>query len=726
MAVFALPTTRASAHGYLIRTIPTDGAVFERSPVRVQAWFSESLEPRFSTVTVTDERGTPIPPLDVSVSPTNSTQLVARLPKGLPNGAYVVRVRGAFASDGHVLSESFVFWVGEPSGGLTSSDEARGPIWLEVAWRAVGLPALHVLVGVLLLYQMVLLPAWGNPRYPAGGLPPRVMNRLALVLWVALAITALSSVLAVLQYTMTLFAADAQTVLRDGLWNVVMATTQIGELLRQRFLLIAAVAGLLGAAAYLATRAPVFVTPLWAVALICALLLLVTLSNTSHAAGATLWTLQSVLVDWLHIAATSAWVGGLVGLSVVVPAALHPLADEARAAALRAVLRRFSPLAVLAVALLAVTGIFSATIQVEAAADVPGSPYGLTLIAKVVLVAPLLLLGWLHQRRVRAAVDERLPRLLGTVRLEAFLGLPVLLAAALLSSTPPPVPSAPAAAVPITQGVPVGDLWVHLALEPNAVGANTYEAALTEAGRPLEGATVWLRLVLPALDRRTRLLPLDELGGGLYGNAGTELTRAGAWVAAVDVIGADGQVRRAAFRWDVPPVPDSSGERQPTLVNWGSAAGVVTVLAAWVLPPFWRRLRTLKLQREGVIIGTFAAAVTLLLFALGGWMLTTTAARNDLLRNPPSALMNAAFPDADSVARGRETFAQHCTSCHRPDNATGRLTFGRRLDELNDEQVFRALRNADHGSVAESLRDSERWDVVNYLRSAAFATPSTP
>lgn len=718
-----LHVSPASAHGYLIRTIPTDGAVFERSPVRVQAWFSESIEPRFSTITVTDERGTAITLFEVGVSPANSAQLVARLPKGLPNGAYIVRVRGAFASDGHVLNESFVFWVGEPSGGLTNSDEARGPIWLEVGWRVLQLPALNVLVGLLLLYQVVLLPAWGNPKYLAGGLPPRVLNRLALVLWVALTIIALSSLLAVLQYTMALFAADAATVLRDGLWNVVMATTQIGDLLRQRFVLIAAVAGLLGAAAYLTSRAPVFVTPLWAVALICGLLMLGTLSNTSHAAGATLWTLPAVLVDWLHFAATSAWVGGVVGLSIALPPALYPLTEQGRAAALRAVLRRFSPLAALAVALLIATGIFSASIQVETATDVPGSPYGLTLIAKLVLVVPLLLLGLFHQRRLRSEAHERLPRLLGTVRLEAVLGVPVLLAAALLSSTPPPVPAAPTNAIPMTQGVQVSDLWVHLALEPNSVGANIYEATLTEAGRPLDGAEVWLRLILPSLDRRTRLLPLDELGGGQYGNAGTELSRAGTWVAAVDVIGADRQVRRAAFRWVVPTTPDTSDERQPTLINWGSAAGVVAVLLAWVLPPFWRRLRSLKLQREGVIIGVVASVATLLLFVLGGWMLTETAARNDLLRNPPSARANAVFPDSDSINRGQDVFAQSCVSCHRPDNATDRLTLQRQINVTNDEQLFRALTNAEHTSVAEALSDTDRWDVINYLRSAAFATP---
>ncbi len=47
----------ATAHGYIVRSIPQDRASVERSPSRVQIWFSEPLEPRFSNLTVSNQSG---------------------------------------------------------------------------------------------------------------------------------------------------------------------------------------------------------------------------------------------------------------------------------------------------------------------------------------------------------------------------------------------------------------------------------------------------------------------------------------------------------------------------------------------------------------------------------------------------------------------------------------------------------------------------------------------
>jgi copper transport protein len=722
----------SSAHGYLIRTLPADGTLLERAPTRIQAWFSEPLEARFSTLTVSDSRNQPVDLPEVGLSAVNRAQLVARLPPGLPDGAYIVRLRGAFASDGHVLTDSFVFWVGERTGDTLGREDIRGPILLEVAWRSVQLPALNILFGVLLLYQAVLLPGWGNPAHPAGGLPPRVMRRLATLIWAGLTLAFASTLTAVVQVSMTLFSADLGAVVRDGLWSVMLTTTQIGDLLRWRLILIVLAAGIHAGAGYLVHRAPIFVGSLWMVNLFVAAALLGTLSATSHAAGATLWPLAAVLVDWLHFAATSAWVGGLVGLSLVLPAALGPLDPRQQPRALQAVLRRFSPLAVVAVALLIATGVFSAAVQVPPPADVPTSAYGLTLAFKLLLVAPILVLGLYHQRMVRAAHHPEAQPVtrrrhgrdlspVGTVRLEAAIGLPVLVAAAVLSSTPPPVPER-VGTLPTTvsRATEVGSLRVQLSLDPGAVGPNVYEVTLTEGGRPVDGASVWLRLTYPSLDRRTRWLPLDEVSGGLYGSAGAELSRAGVWAALIDVVGADGTARRAALAWDIPATPAISGLRQPTPLNWLSGAAILIILGVWLLPLAWQRVRSLPLQREGVIIGLATAVATLILFVVGTWMLTETFARNERLRNPTPRIINPALADADSVERGRAGFGEHCAACHTLDQ---RIVFQRRVNDLSDERLFDALRDPAHADPLSAVKDAARWDVINYLRSVAFATP---
>ena len=51
-----LLATPTSAHGYIVRALPEDRAALERAPARLQYWFSESLEPAFSTLALRDPR----------------------------------------------------------------------------------------------------------------------------------------------------------------------------------------------------------------------------------------------------------------------------------------------------------------------------------------------------------------------------------------------------------------------------------------------------------------------------------------------------------------------------------------------------------------------------------------------------------------------------------------------------------------------------------------------
>ena len=57
------------------------------------------------------------------------------------------------------------------------------------------------LFGALLLYQLVLLPAWSNFRYRVGGLAPRIMLRLNALIWLAIALATVGCVIALLQQT---------------------------------------------------------------------------------------------------------------------------------------------------------------------------------------------------------------------------------------------------------------------------------------------------------------------------------------------------------------------------------------------------------------------------------------------------------------------------------------------------------------------------------------------
>jgi len=731
----------ARAHGYILRSIPQDQAVLSRSPSRIQIWFSESLEPRFSTLTLTNDKGEDIPLQDSGVVSNNPAQLAGRIPTALPDGAYVVTMRIAFASDGHVITERMIFWVGQRTGTLSAAGantaSTQDAIPLEVVWRILTLIPLMVLFGVFVLYAGVLLPAWGNQRYTAGGLAPRVLGRLTLLVGIMIAVALVGCVLALFQQSMSLFAADIGTILRNGSWAVALNGTQFGDTLKLRFMLLVLLAVFQGASLYLATRQPMFITPLWGSNMAIAGILLGTMSAGSHVAGSTLWPIQSVVVDWLHLLANSAWIGGLVALAVTIPVALAPLHSAERQAALLAVLRRFSMIGVLAVGLLIATGIYSAALFVYQPSDLTTTNYGRTLIGKGLLVVPLLLVGLYHHLSVtrgrlaglaqRLRLSERVTTLLSSVRFESALGVGVILIAALLTATPPPVPPDARGKVEApSQILTVSGIQVKLSIDPGAAGPNTYEVTLLRDGQPVAGAQVNLRLVYPALDKRSSLVRLDDTGNGTYLGAGLDLERPGDWQALVDIAAGNQGDVRAAFNWPVLITAPDLNTRQPSLLNWLSAIAIIGVLGVWMWPGTGK-LRTARIRPEVVALAGMAVAITVVLVLLGAWFLNDAAVRTDNLRNPTPAVANPALADQGSIAAGKQVYEVRCVGCHGPNGAGDGSQAAapppdlrRRLPTRRDADLFKVIPHAGEAP----LSDAERWNVINYLRSPVFALPA--
>ena len=232
-----LLATPAYAHGYIVRALPEDRAALERAPARLQYWFSESLEPAFSTLALRDRAGQLL--ATGEVDPDNHLRMSLTVPADLADGAYLVDLRPAFASDGHVVAETRVFFVGQAADAAVSGSSGYALEPLEVLWRTLLYAACLLLFGAHVLYSAVLLPAWGRSRHRAGGLPPRLMRRLGQIALAALAVAFGANLLAMLQQTMVFFAADAARVLEQGLWQVVRVGSRFGDVWTLRLLLLA-------------------------------------------------------------------------------------------------------------------------------------------------------------------------------------------------------------------------------------------------------------------------------------------------------------------------------------------------------------------------------------------------------------------------------------------------------------------------------------------------------
>jgi methionine-rich copper-binding protein CopC len=101
----------AWAHAYLVKSVPARRASLLSSPSKIQLWFNERLEPRFSKVSVIDEKGAQVDLGDAQVSAEDPKQLSVGI-RPLAPGKYVVQFR-VLSVDGHIADQSFPFTIRE-------------------------------------------------------------------------------------------------------------------------------------------------------------------------------------------------------------------------------------------------------------------------------------------------------------------------------------------------------------------------------------------------------------------------------------------------------------------------------------------------------------------------------------------------------------------------------------------------------------------------------------
>ncbi|MCB9450090.1 MAG: CopD family protein [Anaerolineaceae bacterium] len=716
----ALPV---QAHGYIVRSIPEDRVTLERAPTRLQYWFSEDLEPEFSKLTVRDQAGNVV--AEGGVSPDDRSLLLVQLPSNLPDGAYIAELRTAFASDGHVVVETRVFFVGAEVGGVTGSAASDQANSLEVVWRGMIFTSLMLLFGVFTLYANVLVPAWGSPDHRAGLLPPRVMRRLSALLILGFLLALAGHILAIIQQAMVFFSATPAQVIEQGLWQVVRVGSRFGDLWGARLLFLGIAAAAYGLSVYLRDEQPETVRPFWTATAWVMALTLGTLSAGSHAVGSAVSPWLSVGVDWLHLIGVGLWVGGLIALVFVLPVALRPYEGEARRLALLAVLNRFSWLAAGALVIVISTGIFSASLWFTAPGDLQ-TTFGGALALKLLMVAGLVGLGAAHHIALRperytrwSGIGRRVGNFAVTLRLEVVFAVLVLLATGLLTATPVPIPETAENAVPPpSQTITVDDLMVTLTISPGGPGVNTYDVLVSQNGQPVDDLAVQMQVVHPSRDQRSIWEMVEPVESGLYVLAGDEISETGDWWTLLNITQGDA-MRRVAFDWVITDEAGVADTRPYSVVNALALFGIGLAIG-WVLLPSARRLyHRLDLSPAALLIAFGSVALTVFFLAFAAAAVQDSQTQYELTLNPPPQVINMVLPDAASLARGEALYTADCATWEADVNAF--KTLHDRLDRIRDDELFLAVRDGWRNlpPCGSDLTDDERWDVVNYLRTRA-------
>ncbi len=162
-----------------------------------------------------------------------------------------------------------------------------------------------------------------------------------------------------------------------------------------------------------------------------AVLIVIASATMSHAVAQLHGRAPLIALTGAHQVAASVWLGGLVHLLTTV--------FQPSPACAATILRRFSTIALVSVGVLVVSGGGLAAAYVDTPAALIGTPYGLMVATKLVILVSLVALGHANWRSVRRLVAPAAPALAlhRFLEVEIGVGVTVLLVAASLTSTPP-------------------------------------------------------------------------------------------------------------------------------------------------------------------------------------------------------------------------------------------------------------------------------------------------
>jgi copper transport protein len=564
-AALAAAPASALAHAELESTSPERGAVLAKQPAAVVFRFGESVEGNFGALKVFDAKGGRVDDGKVVHPGGRGSEVAVGLKPNLPKGTYTATYR-VISADSHPVSGGIVFSVGKAgAAGATVADllagDSTGPV-TETAFgivRGLDYLAIALAVGGLVF----LLAAWGPALAVAAGAGAGWPEASAVfaararrLLWLAITIGVVSGVLGIVLQGATasgstFWSALDATVVREVLgtrfgtvwglrvlaWLVLGGVLLAGASTRAVAVLRPAAVGAAGVA-----TAPAPSRGLLTALAIPAAFLVVSPALAGHAT--TLHPVAALLpLDIVHVTAMSVWIGGLVMLLFVLPAATRRLEPPERSSLLAAVLVRFSPMALACVAALLVTGMTQALIDMGGLSPLFSTPFGRSVVIKFVLLLTLIALGAINRQRVvpslrRIAAAGEAPGAAGrvlrrTLRAEVALVIVVLGVTSALVSYPPPKS---AASGPFSSTTRMGPIELETTVDPARVGANELHVYLFDArtGAPY---TKTKELTVEAMQHDKGIGPLKatvhQAGPGHYIADALVLSPGGTWMVTV-------------------------------------------------------------------------------------------------------------------------------------------------------------------------------------------------
>ncbi len=611
--MIALFPLAVSAHAILLRSDPPANAILYTAPQQVRMWFSEDLNPAFTTAIVINPHNQRVDKHDAHVSASDSKEMDVSLEPNLPPSVYIVIYRTDSADDGHILTGSFIFTLASPNGTVPTLNGNTIPGQGLLGGNPTGLytgqldgPTLFNLIAITLvevgaifwvgvhIWQVFVSQKLVEPG-PALEAIKRQEQRRFERYWAipALLVIFLANIGVLVGQGLYITGGQLSGAINPSLLVNLVTSGRFGTYWFMRecvvivALLLALYPLLFRQRSALASR----FLPLVNLAL--GGLLFIAISMSSHASAVSpSLVFYAVVADWLHLAAAAMWVGGMMYIATIyLPTLKHQSLVE-RVHSLITTLPAYSPLAITGVILMAVTGPFSAAVHLNSVMQLVDTAYGRALVVKIILVGALLLTSAFHvlvlrprlakeYRKYNYAVKsvrfhqaqqvklredrlaQRSNRLTTVLRWEPLIGVAVLVCVGLMNvfaGTLSPTalaqtqqPATNGQGYTTTARTTDGKYTIQLNINPNRFGLNRFTATVIDNSTRKQTSNVGVSLYTTMLDMYmgTDTVNLQPDGKGHFTALG-DLSMPGNWEIRIEVRTPDNTVHEAIVKFAVP------------------------------------------------------------------------------------------------------------------------------------------------------------------------------
>ena len=495
---------------------------WRKGPPNIELDFNEAVDAELADIELYDQEANLVA-TGLPESITDDTIVQASVPE-IGDGVYVVVWRVPSA-DGHVVNGVFSFQVGVQSGvdvGALIDKVSGGATATSTVGRLDTAARLLALIGLIVVIGGGLLAVQSADSSP---------NRMLLWLgWVFLLVGSLGSFGL---YGAKVVAGAPADAIKPSVWGKVVGSHTASVLL-VRIVLVIAIGGML---LTFARRA----SAVWrGAALTIGVALVLTYSSVGHANAQHPGARCGSLIDAVHLAAISLWIGGLLMFAFGSSAWLTDPDSER-------IVRRFSVMSMVAVPVIVATGVAQTLKLAGNLDDVTSTSWGRTLLVKVAVVTVLVAIGGVSQWLLRNDGPAALKR---NVLVEAVIGIAVVgLAAALVALPPRSVAASKVFTTTLTnQGVAAG-----VTVTPGRVGQNEIHLVITPPGGSISPVISTTVQAVQAPEATPVPAVLESIGTNHY--IGTiSLAAAGDWTLQITVEATQGQ---AVVLSAVVPIPGS-------------------------------------------------------------------------------------------------------------------------------------------------------------------------